>query len=57
MKIIIDLLNQSEMRQRIKVLLGGNAVTKEYAKEIGADAAALNAVEGLEYCKRWVMET
>ena len=57
MKIIIDLLNQSEMRQRIKVLLGGNAVTKEYAKEIGADAAALNAVEGLEYCKQWVMET
>ncbi|MHA2407228.1 MAG: corrinoid protein [Candidatus Ranarchaeia archaeon] len=56
MKVIIDLLNQSQIRPRIKVLVGGNAVTKEFAKEIGADAAALNAVEGIELCKRWVME-
>jgi methanogenic corrinoid protein MtbC1 len=42
------------MRSELKVLLGGNAVTKEFAKEVGADAAALNAVEGVNLCKGWV---
>lgn len=56
MKTIIDRLNKTGMRMRVKVLIGGNAVTKDFAKEIGADAAALNAVEGIELCKRWVME-
>ncbi|UCG54321.1 MAG: cobalamin-dependent protein [Dehalococcoidia bacterium] len=54
MKVIIDLLNQSQIRHGIKVLIGGNAVTQEFAQEIGADAAALNAVEGIELCKWWV---
>jgi 5-methyltetrahydrofolate--homocysteine methyltransferase len=54
MKTIIDQLNQAGIRNKIKVLIGGNAVTKEFAKEIGADAAALDAVEGVEICKRWV---
>ncbi|MFQ6076045.1 MAG: corrinoid protein [Candidatus Bathyarchaeia archaeon] len=54
MKAVIDLLNQTGMRDKVKVLLGGNAVTKDFAREIGADAAALDAVEGVEMCKRWV---
>jgi hypothetical protein len=29
----------------------GNAVTKDFAKQISADDAALNAVEGIEICK------
>jgi dimethylamine corrinoid protein len=35
-----------------KIILGGNAVTKAYAEEIGAHAA-LDAVEGVELCNRW----
>jgi len=35
-----------------KIVLGGNAVTKAFADEIGAHAA-LDAVEGIELCKRW----
>lgn len=54
MKIIVDMLVKKGIRNEVKVLLGGNAVTKEFAKEIGADAAALDAVEGVEICKRWV---
>jgi methanogenic corrinoid protein MtbC1 len=50
-KVVIDLLRQSKIRDRVKVLIGGNAVTREYAREVGADAAALNAVEGLDFCK------
>jgi methanogenic corrinoid protein MtbC1 len=54
MKAVVDMLTQSGMRGRVKVLLGGNAVTRDFAGEIGADAAALDAVEGVELCKRWV---
>jgi methanogenic corrinoid protein MtbC1 len=51
---VIDMLSEAKMRSELKVLLGGNAVTKEFAKEVGADAAALNAVEGVNLCKGWV---
>jgi len=54
MKTVIDRLNQAGIRNKVKVLIGGNAVTKEFAKEIRADGAALDAVEGVEICKRWV---
>ena len=56
MKTIIEKLKQARIRNKVKVLLGGNAVTKEFAKEIGADYAALNAIEGIEVCKKWVRE-
>lgn len=50
-KVVIDLLCQSKIRDHMKVLIGGNAVTKDYAREVGADAAALDAVEGVDFCK------
>jgi methanogenic corrinoid protein MtbC1 len=56
MKTVIEQLKKAGIRNKVKVLLGGNAVTKEFAKEIGADAAALNAIEGIEICKKWVGE-
>jgi len=56
MKTIIDQLNRAGIRDKVKVILGGNAVTKDFAREIAADEAALDAVEGVEICKRWVME-
>lgn len=56
MKVIIDMLIHERIRERVKVLLGGNAVTREFAKEIGADAAALDAVEGVEICKKWMQK-
>ena len=53
-KILVDMLNEAKIRNDVKVLIGGNAVTKEFAREIGADAAALNAIEGVTFCKEWV---
>lgn len=57
MKVIVDMLTHKRIREKVKVLLGGNAVTKEFAEEIGADAAALNAVEGVEICKKWMQKS
>ncbi len=56
MKTVIDHLNQAGIRGKVKILLGGNAVTKDFAGEIGADETALNAVEGIEICKKWIAE-
>ena len=54
MKKVMDVLDQTGMRGKVKVLLGGNAVTKGFAKEMGSDGAALNAVEGVNLCRRWL---
>jgi methanogenic corrinoid protein MtbC1 len=56
MKTVIDELVKAGLRDKVKVLLGGNPVTKEFAMEIGADYAAMNAVEGIDACKRWVSQ-
>jgi len=50
-KVVIDMLNESKIKNQVKVLIGGNAVTREFAREVGADAAALNAVEGVDFCR------
>lgn len=56
MRNVVEQLSQAGIRDRVKVLLGGNAVTKGFAREIAADEAALDVVEGIEICKKWVME-
>jgi methanogenic corrinoid protein MtbC1 len=53
-KNTINMLAGAKMRNGVRVLIGGNAVTKEFAKEAGADAAALDAVEGINLCEAWV---
>jgi dimethylamine corrinoid protein len=53
MKGTLDALRTAGLKDNLKVLLGGNAVKKEFGAEIGADATALDAVEGLNICKGW----
>jgi methanogenic corrinoid protein MtbC1 len=54
MKNTVDAVAAAKVRDNVKIILGGNAVTKVFAQEIGADAAALDAVEGVETCKMWM---
>ena len=37
MKKVIDLLKEKELRNQVKVLVGGGAITEDFAMEIGAD--------------------
>ena len=53
MRSTLGELRTAGVKSNLKVLLGGNAVKKEFGAEIGADATALDAVEGLEICKEW----
>jgi methylmalonyl-CoA mutase cobalamin-binding domain/chain len=54
MATIIEALKKAGVRDKLKVLLGGNAVTESFGKEIGADAAAHDAVQGIDFCSKWV---
>lgn len=54
MRKIVDKIIETSLRGQVKILIGGNPISKEFAKEIGADEAGLNAVEGIEICKRWI---
>lgn len=54
---VIKMLEKADLRRRVKVIVGGAALSHEMAKELGADAYAETAVKGVEICKRWAMKT
>jgi corrinoid protein of di/trimethylamine methyltransferase len=54
MKNVIDMLKAANVRNAVKVIIGGAAVTDEYAKSIGADGYGANAVEGVRICRQWI---
>lgn len=53
-KLTIDKLKEKGIRDKAKVIIAGNAATKELAEEIGADGFALDAESGIEKCEEWV---
>ncbi|NLM45766.1 MAG: cobalamin-binding protein [Firmicutes bacterium] len=54
MKDTVDALKAAGLRDSVKVIIGGNPVTKEACEQIGADAFTTNAAEGVKICQRWV---
>ncbi|HCX64564.1 MAG TPA: cobalamin-binding protein [Eubacteriaceae bacterium] len=56
MKDTVAALEEEGVREDIKVIIGGNPVTKEAARHIGADAYTTNATEGVRICKEWITE-
>jgi len=53
-KKIVEKLKAEGLRDKVKVIVGGAAVTKEFAEEAGVDVYCLDAVEGVEICKKYV---
>jgi 5-methyltetrahydrofolate--homocysteine methyltransferase len=47
MKTVIDALEESGLRERVKVIVGGAPLDDAYAREIGADAYGKDARDGL----------
>ncbi|RLF18691.1 MAG: cobalamin-binding protein [Thermoprotei archaeon] len=56
MKNVIEELKKAGIRDKVKVIVGGAPVTEEFAREIGADAYAEDAVKAVEVCKRLIEE-
>ncbi|MFX0156163.1 MAG: B12-binding domain-containing protein [Candidatus Hodarchaeota archaeon] len=47
-------LENANLRKEVKVIIGGAPMTQEFINDIGADALAVNAIDGVKKCKRWV---
>jgi len=54
MKTVIEELKKASSREKVKVIIGGAPITNEYAQEIGADAAGMDAAHGVRICKQWM---
>jgi methylmalonyl-CoA mutase cobalamin-binding domain/chain len=52
MRNVIAGLDQERLRPACKVMIGGAPVTEHFAREIGADAYAADAVEAVAVAKR-----
>lgn len=54
MKSTVEKLQEAGLREDIKIIIGGNPVTKEACEQIGANAFTTNAAEGVKICQEWV---
>ncbi|ADL07553.1 cobalamin B12-binding domain-containing protein [Thermosediminibacter oceani] len=54
MKATVEGLKQAGLRDKVKIIIGGNPVTKEACEYVGADAFTTNAAEGVKICQGWV---
>jgi methanogenic corrinoid protein MtbC1 len=54
MKATVEAIKQAGLRDNVKIIIGGNPVTKEASEAIGSDAFTTNAAEGVKICKEWV---
>jgi corrinoid protein of di/trimethylamine methyltransferase len=52
MKTTIEALKQAGVRDKVKVLIGGAPVTRQYAEEIGADGYGENASNAVALARR-----
>lgn len=54
MKDVIAVLQEGDLRNGVKVIIGGAPVTNDYANEIGADGYAADAAIAIDSCKELV---
>ncbi len=54
MKDTVDAIKAAGLRDKVKIIIGGNPVTKEACEQIGADAFTTNAAEGVRICEDWI---
>lgn len=48
---VIRALKAANLRDKVKVIVGGAPITEDWAKQIGADAFAVDAASGADRCK------
>jgi methanogenic corrinoid protein MtbC1 len=54
MKATVEAFKAEGLRDKVKIIIGGNPVTESYCALIGADAWTLNAAESAEICRKWL---
>lgn len=53
-KKLVDLLKETGLREKVKVMIGGAPVTEAFAKEIGADGYAEDAISSVDLAFRLI---
>lgn len=53
-KEVIDALEKANCREKVKVIVGGAAVTADWANQIGADAYGRNSVDAVNQAKKLI---
>jgi corrinoid protein of di/trimethylamine methyltransferase len=56
MENIMDEFKKSGWRDKVKIIVGGAAVSEDYAQEMGADGYGADAAQGVRICKEWMLE-
>lgn len=54
MEAVINRLKEEDLRDKVKVMVGGAPVSAAFAEKIGADGYSKNAIEAVELAKRLV---
>jgi methanogenic corrinoid protein MtbC1 len=54
MRETVEVLKAEGLRDKVKVIIGGNPVNANYCALVGADAWSLNAAECVGICKKWL---
>lgn len=52
MQTVIEKLKAANMRDQVKVMIGGSPISRKYADEIGAEGYSVNAVEAVKVAKQ-----
>ena len=52
---VVKALQAANIRDQVKVIVGGAPITEEWAQSIGADAFAVDAASGADRCRELVM--
>ena len=53
-KKVIEEVEKTGLRGKVKILIGGRPITPEFAEEVGADSSSRNAVEAVKIAKALV---
>jgi methanogenic corrinoid protein MtbC1 len=54
MKRTVEAIKGAGLRDRVKIIIGGNAVNQESCTHVGADAWSKNAAEAVKTCSSWI---
>ena len=55
MKDTVEAFKREGMRESVKIIIGGNPVTEDACKAIGADAWAHSPQKGIDICRSWAV--
>ena len=55
MEQVVKSLKRSSSKHKFKIMVGGGAVTKQLAKDMGADAYTENCIEAVEVAKTFIV--